>query len=162
MLEAIHNRNLKFQEQVRNIKEDIEEESCSLNSRVFKHLSRGGLRGLQVLSLSECRNLSDKGLADLCELKYLRKLNLLWCTKIEDEGLSTIAKNFGFLKHLDIGGTNISSGGLRDLVANSKSLKIVSIMGCKKLNNSDDQILLRQRIDCQGVEDVFRFHLLPE
>lgn len=35
-------------------------------------------------------------------------------------------------------------------------------MGCKKVNSSDDQILLRRRINCQGVEDVFRFHLLPE
>ena len=35
-------------------------------------------------------------------------------------------------------------------------------MGCKKVNASDDQILLRKRINCQGVEDVFRFHLLPE
>mmetsp|Transcript_7759 Transcript_7759/g.12020 ORF Transcript_7759/g.12020 Transcript_7759/m.12020 type:complete len:143 (+) Transcript_7759:155-583(+) len=35
-------------------------------------------------------------------------------------------------------------------------------MGCKKLNNSDDQILTKARIECQGVDDVFRFHLHPE
>ena len=35
-------------------------------------------------------------------------------------------------------------------------------MGCKRLNNSDDQILLKKHIICQGVDDVFRFHLLPE
>ena len=35
-------------------------------------------------------------------------------------------------------------------------------MGCKKLNNSDDQILTKKNIQCQGVDDVFRFHLLPE
>jgi hypothetical protein len=52
--------------------------------------------------------------------------------------------------------------GLRDLVKNSPKLKNVSIMGCKKLNNSDDQILTRSKIICQGVDDVFRFHLLPE
>lgn len=58
----------------------------------FIHLSRGGLRGLQVLSVAECRNLSDVGMAKLKELKYIKKLNLLWCTKIEDEGLKSIAK----------------------------------------------------------------------
>ena len=35
-------------------------------------------------------------------------------------------------------------------------------MGCKRLNNSDDQILLKHKIACKGVDDVFRFHLLPE
>ena len=52
--------------------------------------------------------------------------------------------------------------GLRELVKNCNNLESVSIMGCKKLNNSDDQILIRRQINCQGVDDVFRFHLLPE
>ena len=58
----------------------------------FIHLSRGGLRGLKILSVAECRNLSDTGLAKLKELKYIKKLNLLWCTKIEDEGLKQISQ----------------------------------------------------------------------
>ena len=74
VLEYIHQSN------------EIVEETYT-DERVFHHLSRGGLRGLQVLSLAECRNLSDQGLAKLKELKYLRKLNLLGCTKIEDEGI---------------------------------------------------------------------------
>ena len=45
-----------------------------------------------MLSVAECRNLSDVGMAKLKELKYIKKLNLLWCTKIEDEGLKSIAK----------------------------------------------------------------------
>ena len=125
-------------------------------------MSRGGLRGLKVLSLSECRNFSDIGLEKLTQLKYLQKLNLLWCTKIEDEGLSTLSKNFEFIQDLDLGGTNITASGLKELVKNSKYLERVCIMGCKKLNHSDDQILLKSKIECQGVDDVFRFHLLPE
>lgn len=35
-------------------------------------------------------------------------------------------------------------------------------MGCKKLNHSDDQILLKKNIKCDGVDDVFRFHLQPD
>ena len=131
-------------------------------SKVFQHISRGGLRGLKILSLSECKNFSDVGLAKLGQLKYLQKLNLLWCTKIEDEGLSCIAQNFEFIQDLDLGGTQITSSGLRDLVARCKYLQNVCIMGCKKLNNSDDQILLRKQIQCKGVDDVFRFHLMPD
>ena len=56
----------------------------------------------------------------------------------------------------------MTAAGLRDLVDLGKNLENVSIMGCKKLNNSDDQILIRNQIKCQGVDDVFRFHLLPE
>lgn len=125
-------------------------------------LSRSGLRGLQILSLSECRNISDGGLSKITELKYLRRLNLLGCIKLEDEGLRCIAHQFPFLQELDLGSTNVTAPGLQDLVANSNSLRIVSVKGCKKLNNSDDQILRRSGIVCSPVEDTFRFHLLPQ
>ena len=97
-----------------------------------------------MLSLSECRNLSDTGVAKLSQLKYLRKLDLLGCSKIEDEGLRSIGKHFKFIQDLDLGGTSITATGLRDLVQLSPSLQKVCIMGCKKLNNSDDQILTRR------------------
>lgn len=69
---------------------------------------------------------------------------MLWCNKIEDEGLASICKQFDLIKDLDLGGTNISANGLRDLVGKCENLKTVSIMGCKKLNHSDDQILVRR------------------
>ena len=49
---------------------------------------------MQVLSLAECRNVSDVGISKLAELKYLKKLNLLGCTKIEDEGVKMISNQF--------------------------------------------------------------------
>ena len=84
MLTKIHE-----QHQIEQEKSEIIEEK---QNPAFIHLSRGGLRGLKVLSVAECRNLSDIGLAKLKELKYIKKLNLLWCTKIEDDGLKSIAK----------------------------------------------------------------------
>lgn len=129
---------------------------------MFQHLARAGLRGLKVLSLAECRNITNDGVAKLEELKYINKLNFLGCTKIDDTGAKFIANQFKFLKDIDLGGTNITAEGLRELADKCNSLKNVSIMGCKKVNASDDQILIRKRINCQGVEDVFRFHLLPE
>lgn len=45
----------------------------------------------------------------------MKKLNLLGCTKVEDEGLRHICCQFKFMEELDLGGTNITSVGLREL-----------------------------------------------
>ena len=58
---------------------------------MFQHLARAGLRGLKVLSLAECRNITNDGVAKLEELKYINKLNFLGCTKIDDAGAKFIA-----------------------------------------------------------------------
>jgi len=116
--------------------------------RVFRHLARGGLRGLKVLSLAECKNFSDLGLQKMKELKFIKSLNLLGCTRIEDAGVKHIIDQFHFLQELDLGGCGITQTGLRDLAERAPNLKTVSIMGCKKLNNSDDQILLKRHIAC--------------
>lgn len=92
----------------------------------------------------------------------MRKLDLLGCIKIEDEGVKAIGTNFPYLEELNLGGINVTTTGLQDLVATSKSLTSVFIKGCKRLNVSDDQILLRKKISCTPVEDTFRFHLMPE
>lgn len=101
-------------------------------------MSRGGLRGLQVLSLSECRNVTDLGIKKVTELRYLRKLDVLGCIKIEDEGVKAIGANFPYLEELNLGGINVTITGLQDLVASSKHLQHVFIKGCKRLNISDD------------------------
>lgn len=145
--------------------DEIQEEVSLLqpvDAKLFQTVARSGLRGLKVLSLAECRNFSDAGIESLSQLQFLEKLNLLWCTKIEDEGLNLIAKQFELIKDLNLGGTNVSANGLRDMVGKCEYLTRVSIMGCKKLNHSDDQILLRKQIQCEGVDDVFRFQLQPD
>ncbi len=42
------------------------------------------------------------------------------------------------------------------------NLKKVNISGCKRLNASDDRILLKNKINVEGGDDVFRFYLFPE
>jgi hypothetical protein len=49
-----------------------------------------------------------------------------------------------FIQDVDVGGTNVTANGLNELVQNCKYLQKVGIKGCKKLNNSDDQILLKK------------------
>ena len=75
VLEWLHRQSLEEQEVKELLKrktgvatEEIEEITEYLkptDQRIFQRISRGGLRGLQVLSLAECRNLSDAGIAKL-------------------------------------------------------------------------------------------------
>jgi len=52
-----------------------------------KHKEPGGASGLQVLSLSECRNIRCPSLASIKKLRKLRRLNLLGCVNVQDEGI---------------------------------------------------------------------------
>ena len=87
---------------------------------------------------------------------------LLGCLNIKDEGIKDLARSLHYLETLDLGGTNITSDSLRELVSLCLNLKKVNISGCKKLNASDDRILLKNKINVEGGDDVFRFYLFPE
>jgi hypothetical protein len=67
-----------------------------------------------------------------------------------------------YLEELDIGGTNIETQCLHDLVTWCLNLRKVNICGCKKLNSSDETILKKHKINVESGEDVFRFLLQPE
>mmetsp|Transcript_32646 Transcript_32646/g.31860 ORF Transcript_32646/g.31860 Transcript_32646/m.31860 type:complete len:133 (-) Transcript_32646:636-1034(-) len=108
---------------------------------MVKEISQGGAQGLEVISLSECRNIFDTGVGYLGNLKYLNKVVLLGCANIKDEGIKELAHKLKYLEYIDIGGTLITSDSLRDLVTLCLNLKKVNISGCKKLNASDDNIL---------------------
>ena len=72
---------------------------------------------------------------------------------VKDEGIKEIAAKLKYLEELDIGGTNITSDSLQELVTLCLNLRKLNISGCKKLNASDELILKRH---------IFRFYLLPE
>ena len=42
------------------------------------------------------------------------------------------------------------------------NLRTVNITGCKKVNASDELVLKNHKINYDGGEDVFRFHLSPD
>jgi len=54
-------------------------------------MSQGGARGLEILSLAECKGLSDDGIVHIVNLKYLSKVILLGCLNIKDQGIKEIA-----------------------------------------------------------------------
>ena len=104
----------------------------------------------------------DLTIYSLKALKYLTKVNLLGCLNVKDDGVKDLAKNLKYLEDLDLGGTNISSDSLRELVQLCLALRKVNLSGCKRLNASDDKILHKHGINVEGGDDVFRFYLFPE
>lgn len=86
---------------------------------------------------------------------------LLGCANIKDEGAITLAKELTNLENYDLGSTSITNQTLSELVTLCLNIRKVNIMGCKKLNASDDLILKRNKINVESGEDVFRFHLIP-
>ena len=122
----------------------------------------GGARGLELLSLAECKGLTDEGISHIIHLKYLSKVILLGCLNIKDNGIKELAQNLTYLEDLDIGGTNIETQCLHDLIACCLNLRRVNISGCKKLNAGDETILTKHKINVEAGEDVFRFLLQPE
>ncbi|CDW83611.1 UNKNOWN [Stylonychia lemnae] len=114
--------------------------------RITEEVSQGGAYGLHVISLAECKNINDAGINHLKNLRYLHKVILLGCFNVKDDGVHELATNLKYLEDIDISGTSIT---------------LVSL-SCKKLNASDDKILLKHKINVEGGDDVFRFYLLPE
>ena len=120
-------------------------------------------KGLELLSLSEWRNVHWSGVMKLDKLKNLKNLNLLGWVSVKDEGIKHLNKNNDNLETLNLGGTGITSEWIYFIVQEgSISLKNVNIVGCKKLKNTDQELLKTHGFNVIGGEDVFRFNLLPE
>jgi len=66
------------------------------------------------------------------------------------------------LYELDLGSTSITHVAISDLVSLSLNLRRVNLMGCKRLNASDDLLLKQHKINVESGEDIFRFNLVPE
>lgn len=121
-----------------------------------------GSRGLETISIAECRHVTDQGIIRLGKCKFLRKVGLLGCANLKDEGVQKLVGDLPYLEELDVGSTSITGDTLRKLVLICLNLKKVNIMGCKKLNAYEDIILKQNGINVDAGEDVFRFHLIPE
>jgi len=105
------------------------------------HICQSGSRGLEVISLAECRNVTDVGAKRLGTCTLLRKVCFLGCAYLKDEGIVELVKQLPHLEEFDLGSTNITGVALSEMVAVCLNLKTVNITGCKKLNASDDLIL---------------------
>lgn len=84
------------------------------------------------------------------------------CANLKDEGVIGLARQLTYLEEIDVGSTSITGLCLREIVDLCLALKKVNIIGCKKLNVSDDLVLKQNGINVESGEDVFRFYLIPE
>lgn len=128
---------------------------------ILTQLAQNGTRGLRVISLAECRNITDRGVQYLAKCTFLHSVCLLGCANVKDEGVISLAKELHNLEKLDLGSTSITNQTLIEVVQLCLNLRFVNIMGCKRLNASDELILKKHKINFEAGEDVFRFNLIP-
>jgi hypothetical protein len=86
------NSNASFAKELQSIS-GSEEDLRSLITMV----SMSGSRGLEVISLAECRHVTDEGVIRLSKCKFLRKLCLLGCANLKDEGISKLISDLPYL-----------------------------------------------------------------
>jgi len=163
-------QSLKTRAALRRLRQLLDEEMSVLDFALAEHFKdnimavyrfKGGVRGLNELSLCECRNISDEGLRYLSRCKKLSKLNLMGCFNITDSGIHVILRKCRELENLNLGGTYITSPTVEHIRKYGKNLESVNVVGCKRLTSQDVRQLEAQ---CQKVysgEDTFRFYLIP-
>eukprot|EP00742_Colponemidia_sp_Colp-10_P006503 GILJ01006968.1.p1 GENE.GILJ01006968.1~~GILJ01006968.1.p1 ORF type:complete len:656 (-),score=43.23 GILJ01006968.1:188-2155(-) len=121
-----------------------------------------GARGLQTLSMCECRNVQDAGVKSLALCTELRHLNLLGCFNVSDIGIQAIADACTKLETVNLGGTRVTGQGLDYLRSKCPNLKLINIMGCKFVLGMEQQDRLREvGVTLEAGEDTFRFYLVP-
>lgn len=120
-------------------------------------------KGLELLSLNECRNIHCSGIMKLEKMKSLKTLNLVGCVSIKDEGVIYLIKHSESLENINLSGTWITSDCIYQIVNESNlTLRNINIVGCKKLKSTDHNLLKINGFNVNSGEDVFRFNLLPE
>ena len=90
-------------------------------------MCQSGTRGLEVISLGECRNITDAGIKRLGTCKFLKSLCFLGCAQVKDEGIIDLAKQLPNLESIDLGSTSITGNALSELVLLCLNLQSVNI-----------------------------------
>ena len=70
---------LLVSEQLRELASSAEE-----LRKLIAEISCSGTRALEVISLSECRQITDSGILKLTKCKLLRKISFLGCSNLKD------------------------------------------------------------------------------
>ncbi|CAN6463358.1 unnamed protein product [Victoria cruziana] len=103
-----------------------------------------GFRCLQILALSNCKNITDVGLEQLGNgLPYLQSLDVSNCTKISDKGLSAIAKGCRHLKCFNLYNCKLVSDKLLEVLSRScHHIEELVLHGCCKITDSGLAVLV--------------------
>ena len=65
--------------------------------RLVNEVSMCGTRGLEIISLAECRHITDEGIIRLGKCKFVRNLCLLGCANLKDEGIQKLASDLVYI-----------------------------------------------------------------
>jgi len=76
------------------VSEQLRELACSAEElrKLIMEIGLSGTRALEVISLSECRQITDNGIGKLYRCKLLRKISFLGCSNLKDAGVTGLAK----------------------------------------------------------------------
>lgn len=84
--------------------------------RVVAQMLQSGTRGLQVISLAECRNITDAGVQPLAKCSFLEKVCLLGCANVKDEGVIGLVRELHNLREIDLGSSSITNASIQEMV----------------------------------------------
>lgn len=123
---------------------------------------KGGARGLRKITLSECKQVTDKGIAMLAKIPELKSLSLLSCHHVTDKGVCWLLEKCKEIEELNLGGTQITSRTLDFISEECPNVKRLSIKGCSGFSEVDVQKLEKRGIEVEYGEGTCRFFLLSE
>jgi len=138
------------------------ESALNNDKATMKQLLKGGARGITKITLSECKEISDKGVKALGKLRNLKYLSLLGCHNVGDKGVCRILSKCSNLIDLDVGGTNITMKTIQYIISYCPNLRVVRLKGCKRLNINHIMLLEEQGTYVDSGDDICRFYMLPE
>ena len=86
-LDIFVNKNETLRKQLSSYAYDILE-----YNKLITSVTQCGSRALEVISLAECRHISDSGIKRLAKCQLLRKVCFLGCANLKDEGMIELTK----------------------------------------------------------------------
>ncbi|XP_033632097.1 F-box/LRR-repeat protein 17-like [Asterias rubens] len=103
--------------------------------------SRGNVQSLSFLDLSECSELTDKGVANIAHrCSQLSNLALCWCWNVSDAGIDEIVQHCSELKYLDIVGLDKVKGQCFTRIPDA--LPRLTFLDLRQCNLINDTILI--------------------
>jgi hypothetical protein len=134
----------------------------SFDSIVDEKTLQGGARGLKKISLSECKQVTDRGLKQIAKMTNLRSLSLQSCHHVTDKGVRYLLERCHELEEINLGGTQITMKTIDFILSNCPSIKRLGLKGCDEINEISVKMLEEKNIEVDYGESICQFLLMPE
>jgi BTB/POZ domain/Leucine Rich repeat len=120
--------------------------SCLIKKGSCLNTSNKLFTFLEVLDLSDCHELTEKGAISLiCKLSHLRILNLSGCKKMTDKVVRFISNTCTNMRELNLSGcVKITDKNLTEVFYNLRAINILNLNGCKHITDNPCYIIAKQ------------------